>query len=102
MEDLKGVTKKANRFLQNWSYFDLQTKIEYKAKEQGISVIYINPHYTSQRCSKCGFIHEDNRPEQARFKCQNCGFEENADYNASQNIAVRDIDKIISANMKQT
>jgi IS605 OrfB family transposase len=102
MEDLKGVTEKANRFLQNWSYFDLQTKIEYKAKEQGISVIYINPHYTSQRCSKCGFIHEDNRPEQARFKCQNCGFEENADYNASQNIAVRDIDKIISANMKQT
>jgi IS605 OrfB family transposase len=102
MEDLKGVTKKANRFLQNWSYFDLQTKIEYKAKEQGISVIYINPHYTSQRCSKCGFIHEGNRPEQARFKCQNCGFEENADYNASQNIAVRDIDKIISVNMKQT
>lgn len=102
MENLKGITEKANRFLKNWTYFDLQTKIEYKAKEQGIDVVYINPHYTSQRCSKCGFIHEDNRPEQARFKCQNCGFEENADYNASQNIAVRDIDKIISANMKQT
>lgn len=102
MEDLKGVTEKANYFLKNWSYYDLQAKIEYKAKEKGISVVYVKPYHTSQRCSKCGYIHDENRPEQARFKCLSCGFEENADYNASQNLAIRDIDKIISANMKQT
>lgn len=102
MEDLSGVTEKANRFLKNWSYFDLQTKIEYKAKEQGINVKYVKPYKTSQRCSRCGYIHPDNRPEQARFECLACGFEENADYNASQNIAINDIDKIISANMKST
>lgn len=100
MEDLKGVTNKANHFLKNWSYFDLKTKIEYKAKEQGIDIVYIKPYHTSQRCSKCGYIHEDNRQDQATFKCLKCGFKTNADYNASQNIAIRDIDKIISASMK--
>lgn len=104
MEDLTGITAEADRFLKNWSYFDLQTKIENKAKEAGIEVIYIKPRYTSQRCSKCGFIHKDNRPTQSDFLCQKCGFKENADYNASQNIAIRDIDKIIeeSAKAKET
>lgn len=95
MEDLTGVTDSANRFLKNWSYFDLQTKIEYKANEAGIKIVKIKPKYTSQRCSKCGYIDKENRPSQSRFICQKCGFEENADYNASQNIGIKDIDKII-------
>ena len=95
MEDLSGITDTADRFLKNWSYFDLQTKIKYKAEELGIKVINIEPSYTSQRCSKCGYIDKDNRRTQASFKCLKCGFEENADYNASQNIAIKDIDKII-------
>lgn len=97
MEDLTGITSDSNRFLKNWSYFDLQTKIEYKAQEVGIKVVYIDPHYTSQRCSKCGYISKDNRTEQALFLCQKCGYKTNADYNASQNIAIKDIDKIINA-----
>lgn len=97
MEDLTGITSDSNRFLKNWSYFDLQTKIEYKAQEVGIKVVYIDPHYTSQRCSKCGYISKDNRTEQALFLCRKCGYKTNADYNASQNIAIKDIDKIINA-----
>lgn len=102
MENLKGITTNA-LFLKNWSYYDLQTKIEYKAQEAGIKVVYIEPQFTSQRCSKCGFIHMENRPEQAVFKCQKCGYSANADFNASQNISIKQIDKIIaetiSANM---
>ena len=86
MEDLKGITQNKNeRYLKNWTYFDLQTKIEYKAKALGIEVKYKNPKYTSQRCSKCGHIAEENRPEQKTFKCVKCGFKVYADYNASQN-----------------
>ncbi len=99
MENLKGIAVNADKFLKNWSYYDLQTKIENKVKEAGIIVAYIRPEFTSQRCSKCGCIHRDNRPEQARFKCLKCGFEENADYNASQNIAIRKIDKIIEQSL---
>ena len=101
MEKLSGITAETeSRYLKNWSYYDLQMKIENKAKEAGIEVIYVEPKYTSQRCSVCGYIHKENRPEQARFKCQKCGFEENADYNASQNIATKDIDKLIAEAIK--
>ena len=100
MENLSGISSD-DAFLKQWSYFDLQQKITNKAAEYGIEVIKINPEYTSQRCSKCGFIHKDNRPTQSKFECLQCGFKENADYNASQNISIRYIDKIIeSANSK--
>lgn len=95
MEDLSGITEDANRFLKNWTYFDLQTKIEYKAKEAGITVIKINPEYTSQRCSKCGYISRENRKTQAEFRCTECGFEENADYNAAKNISTLGIERLI-------
>jgi IS605 OrfB family transposase len=99
MEDLTGISKD-EVFLKNWSYYDLQQKIEYKAKEVGINVKYIKPQYTSQRCSKCGHIHKDNRKAQAEFECQVCGFKTNADYNAARNIATPDIDKIIEQQLK--
>ena len=101
LEDLKGITEDAEPFLKNWSYYDLQNKIEYKAKENGIKVQYINPQYTSQRCSKCGFIHKDNHPERDIFICGHCGFKTLHDYNASQNIGIVDIDKIISKDLKE-
>lgn len=98
MEDLTGITEgEKPRYLKNWSYYDLQMKIESKAKENGIKFVKIAPQYTSQRCSKCGYIHADNRPDQPTFECLKCGYKENADYNASQNIAIKDIDKIIEA-----
>jgi len=91
MEDLTGINK-TDSFLANWSYYDLQQKIKRKAEELGIIVKYINPEYTSQRCSKCGYTDSGNRPKeekgQAYFKCLKCGFETNADYNAARNIAM--------------
>ena len=94
MEDLTGISKD-DAFLKQWSYYDLQTKITNKAAEYGIEVIKIKPKHTSQRCSRCGCIHAENRPTQSQFLCIECGFKENADYNASQNISIRDIDTII-------
>lgn len=99
MEDLSKATANTNeRMLKDWSYYDLQSKIEYKAKELGIEINYINPKYTSKRCSRCGCIHQDNRDgkkDQARFECKICGHKENADINASKNISIPNIDKII-------
>jgi len=98
IEDLSGVSNQKSedmRFLKNWSYYDLQMKITNKAAENGIKVVKVDPYCTSRRCSKCGFIDKDNRTSQSNFKCLNCGYEANADYNASQNIAIKDIDKVI-------
>ena len=98
MEDLSGISAD-NKFLKNWPYYDLQQKIVYKANELGIEVRFINPRYTSQRCSKCGHISHDNRPDQKTFRCEKCGFSVNADYNASQNIATFDIENIIKSSI---
>ena len=98
MEDLSGIKSGTDfpKFLRHWTYYDLQSKIEAKAKENGIAVVKIKPEYTSQRCSRCGNIDPDNRKTQADFRCTSCGFHANADYNASQNIAIKNISEIIS------
>lgn len=100
MEDLSGINTRS-KFLKNWPYYDLQQKITYKAKGKGITVLLIDPRYTSQRCSKCGFTDRDNRPEQEKFCCKACGFETNADYNAALNIATPNIENLIKENIKR-
>lgn len=108
LKDMKGVAE--NKFLRDWTYYDLRQKIAYKAEEQGINLKLVNPQYTSQRCSQCGHIDRQNRPKeekgQAFFQCTRCGFRANADYNASVNLATRDIERIIrdqiSAKRQQT
>jgi transposase len=47
----------------------------------------VNPAYTSQRCSTCGYVAKSNRENQAVFRCGACGFGCNADVNAAMNIA---------------
>ena len=81
-------SRKSERFLKtDWTYYDLQQKIESRAANFGIVVQKVNSQYTSQKCSKCGHVSAENRKEQAHFKCVSCGFEMNADLNAARNIA---------------
>jgi putative transposase len=49
-------------------------------------LVEVNPRHTSQRCSCCGHTAKENRLSQALFRCQSCGYEENADINAAKNI----------------
>ena len=76
-----------NAILRNWSYYQLQQYIEYKAEREGIKVRYIDPSYTSQTCARCGHVDKENRQTQEKFICTECGFELNADHNAAINIA---------------
>lgn len=105
MEDLSGYGKDVNiTLLKNWSYYDLQQKIKYKAMEKGISVKFINPYCTSLRCSRCGNISKENRDcknNQAKFKCTACGCEENADINAAKNISLPNIENVIKEQIKK-
>lgn len=86
IEDLTGYDT-SKFILRNWSFYELQQFITYKAAKYGIEVRKINPCYTSQVCSCCGHWEEGQRIDQAHFKCKYCGEELNADFNASRNIA---------------
>jgi IS605 OrfB family transposase len=88
-EDLTDIRERmpgAKRF-HAWAFRRLYEYVEYKADMFGISVGQVNPAYTSQRCSRCGFTHRSNRRSKHQFVCQQCEYELNADYNASKNIA---------------
>lgn len=86
IEDLSGFD--SNSFiLRNWSFYELQQFITYKAEKYGIVVRKVNPYHTSQICSCCGHWEEGQRLDQAHFECKKCGAKMNADFNASRNIA---------------
>ncbi|MCS7367504.1 MAG: RNA-guided endonuclease TnpB family protein, partial [archaeon YNP-WB-062] len=60
MEDLKGIGERINygrmlnRRLHSWNFRRLQFYIEYKAKLEGLPVIYVDPKGTSTLCPICG------------------------------------------------
>ena len=92
LEDLTSIRvqsrkgKEFNRKLNNWAFYQLAQFLEYKAEALGKTVLYIDPRYSSQKCSKCGDIRKSNRKGPS-FHCKNCGFQIHADLNASRNIA---------------
>jgi len=89
LTDIRGKTKlkKAQRKrLHKWSFAQMQTFVEYKAQAAGVSVVFVDPRYTSQKCSQCKHVSRSNRPEQSVFKCRVCKFTCHADHNAAINI----------------
>lgn len=93
LEDLGSIktSKKCGKYVKNsnWSYYQLDTYIKYKASLRGIPIYYINPKYTSKKCSKCGKINDVSGKQ---FKCNECGHLDHRDANAAFNIAASVLD----------
>lgn len=89
MEDLTHIRanikagKRVRTRLHRWAFRQLQDFVAYKAEGAGLSVVYVNPAYTSQTCSVCGEI---GKRVQHRFSCS-CGTQRHSDVNAAVNIA---------------
>jgi transposase len=87
MEDLTGLKKSpVSRQVRRWVYPLVRTAVEEACIRHGVRVEHVDPTYSSQRCSQCGWTRKSNRHGQ-RFKCKSCGFAADADLNASVNLA---------------
>lgn len=89
LTDIRGSAKKRKaqrRRFHGWSFKQFQNFVTYKAERKGVLVDYVDPRYTSQKCSSCGHISRSNRPSQAVFCCKKCSYSNHADINASLNI----------------
>ncbi len=95
MENVKNIkinTKKEKRLrkefrskFQRWTYSKLISRISQLCELNGVHFYAVDPAYTSQTCSKCGFVHKLNRNGEI-FKCRNCDYTIDADFNASLNV----------------
>ncbi|NLT37664.1 MAG: IS200/IS605 family element transposase accessory protein TnpB [Methanomassiliicoccus sp.] len=92
LEDLANINmcrwldRRTRGRLRSWAYHQLEVFLRYKAEEMGKAVVLVDPTCTSQWCSRCGWIDKKSRKGN-EFHCVKCGFQLNADLNASRIIA---------------
>ena len=89
IENIKHIRKgkRVSRKLSSWTYTEIFDKLDSLGATSGVQVNRVNPAFTSQRCSECGWTRRVNRDGKA-FRCRACGFTADADWNASRNIAL--------------
>ena len=94
LEDLTGIrnaterVRTKDRYVSvSWSFYDLEQKLIYKAKQNQSSVIKVDPRYTSQCCPMCGHVEKSNRNKKLHlFTCKNCGYRSNDDRIGAMNL----------------
>ena len=94
LEELTGIrnaterVKTKDRYVSvSWSFYDLEQKLIYKAKQNQSSVIKVDPRYTSQCCPVCGHTEKSNRNKKIHlFTCKNCGYQSNDDRIGAMNL----------------
>jgi IS605 OrfB family transposase len=99
VEELTGIRdrvrlrKPQRATLHSWAFAQLGSYLAYKAKLAGVAFVEVDPAYTSQMCSACGWVDKHNRRTQAAFECGRCDFVGHADHNAAINIAARGVER---------
>lgn len=84
--DVKEMVKgKFAKSINDAAWGNFKRWLNCKAEEAGRTVVEVNPRFTSQTCSRCGYIDAASRNGKF-FCCVNCGFNGDADVNAAVNI----------------
>jgi putative transposase len=91
------LSKRLNRILHRFGKRLIKQKLESLKEEFGIKITEVNPAYSSQTCSKCGYVDKNNRKNQATFICGFCNSKQNSDVNAAKNLLFRSSKKLISS-----
>ena len=91
-----------NRKVKFLGLSSLKNEFEHIARKYDIAVSTVHASYTSKMCPICGCIEDENRPTQEDFECIECGYKDNADFNAAINIRNRVCEAVLrNALLKQ-
>jgi IS605 OrfB family transposase len=74
------------RRLSLWQFAAIRQAVRNKAQMAGVAVAFVNPAYTSQKCSRCGLLGTRRRH---LFLCPYCGYTAHADVNGATNVRNR-------------
>ena len=83
------LSKRMNRFIQNFGKRYVKEKLERMQQLYGIEIVEVNPAYSSQECSSCGYVDRENRKSTQEFECKCCGNKINAQVNGAKNLLER-------------
>lgn len=83
------LSRQLNRIIQNCGRSVIKQKLADLESRLGVKSEEVNPAYTSQGCSKCGYVDKRNRKAQDTFKCLWCGKKIHADVNGARNVGGR-------------
>ena len=91
LEDIYNINygRNVSRELKHWTNTQIREAICKLSEEAGVLFTLEENAFNSQRCNSCGWVQKSNRSGK-KFKCKKCGHEEDSDFNASQNILIRD------------
>lgn len=91
IEDLNVSGMMKNRHLSkavaNQKFFEFRTKLTTKCKECGIELRIVDRFFPSSKtCHNCGCVKSDLKLSDRTYYCDECGYTEDRDYNASLNL----------------
>lgn len=100
IEDFSGIRKGDEKLLQGgkriwdliqeWPYYQLQTRMVSCLEEVGIQALLVDPKYVSQTCPKCSEVDRESMDlKQHKFRCTSCGYTRHLDLVAAANVRSR-------------
>lgn len=79
--------KHLSKAIAQQKFFEFRTKLLAKCKEYGIELRIVNRFYPSSKtCHCCGRVKSDLKLSDRTYHCNECGYTEDRDYNASLNL----------------
>lgn len=89
-----------NRVILDAGWGELKIKVKSLSSRAGITVIEVNPRFSSQECSCCHYVSLLNRDKE-KFLCEACGHMSDADIDAAIIIEQRGLDAVRGDTSKQ-
>lgn len=81
-----NLSKFSKRNLNDLKHFQFRQRLKFKAENQGVELILVNPYLTSKYCSSCGNVKYDLDLKERIYNCSKCNLSLCRDINACKNM----------------